>query len=177
MSIIILCRSVEALKKCDSSAEVISAVARLFERDRKIDKARKWFERAIALNPKLGDTWAYLYTFELKQLALTSRQKQQQQALLTGVAPTDQRPDEVLARCVTVEPNRGEVWNDVAKHTDYRRAKPDVILKKIAEKLLLSSSSLSSSSSAVTSNTTDTTIYSNGSNMDTITTEDANNQE
>ena len=65
-------KSVEALKRCDQSPEVVFAVARLFERDRKTDKARKWFERAVALQPKLGDAWVYLYAFELRQQALTS---------------------------------------------------------------------------------------------------------
>ena len=46
------------------------SVARLFDRDRKHAKARKWLERAVALSPKLGDAWAHLYAFELQQAAL-----------------------------------------------------------------------------------------------------------
>jgi len=48
-------RSVDALKKCDNDPFVVLAVASLFERDRKIPKARKWFNRAVTLNPDLGD--------------------------------------------------------------------------------------------------------------------------
>ncbi|KAH9173056.1 PRP1 splicing factor, N-terminal-domain-containing protein [Lactarius sanguifluus] len=47
-----------ALKKCADDALVICTVARLFWAERKIDKARQWFERAIGANPDVGDAQA-----------------------------------------------------------------------------------------------------------------------
>jgi pre-mRNA-processing factor 6 len=61
-------KSVEALKRCDNDTHVITAVARLFERDRKYPKARKWYTRAVTLDPDNGDAWAAYFAFELQQV-------------------------------------------------------------------------------------------------------------
>src|SRR3546814_5690108 len=45
-------KSSMAVQRCDNDAHVITAVARLFQRDRKYDKARRWFARAVALVPE-----------------------------------------------------------------------------------------------------------------------------
>ena len=55
-------KSLEALKRCDNDARVIVAVANLFVSERKHNKARKWFARATALEPDLGDAWAHALT-------------------------------------------------------------------------------------------------------------------
>ena len=39
---------------------------RLFWTERKISKAREWFQRAVKIEPDLGDTWASFYKFELQ---------------------------------------------------------------------------------------------------------------
>ena len=57
-------KSLDALRRCDNDPHVIVAVASLFWRDRKIEKARKWFERAVTLEPSLGDAWATYLAFE-----------------------------------------------------------------------------------------------------------------
>lgn len=41
------------------------SVGRLFWTERKISKAREWFQRAIKIEPDLGDTWTSFYKFEL----------------------------------------------------------------------------------------------------------------
>ncbi|KAF8503248.1 hypothetical protein F5888DRAFT_1799581 [Russula emetica] len=48
-------RSVKALRKCEAGPLVICTVARLYWTDRRIEKAREWFERAISAGPDLGD--------------------------------------------------------------------------------------------------------------------------
>ncbi|CAM9945628.1 unnamed protein product, partial [Choristocarpus tenellus] len=60
-------KSLEALKRCDNNPSVIAAVARRFWSDRKYPKARKWFNRAVTLDPDAGDAWAAYYAFELMQ--------------------------------------------------------------------------------------------------------------
>lgn len=57
-------KSLDALKRCPNDALVIVAVARLFEKDGRIAKARRWFERATAIAPRLGDAWVYWYALE-----------------------------------------------------------------------------------------------------------------
>ena len=42
-------KSVDGLKKCENSPHVLLALAKLFLSDRKIGKARNWFNRTIKL--------------------------------------------------------------------------------------------------------------------------------
>merc|ERR1711904_300243 len=60
-------KSVDALKKCENDAHVIIAVAKLFWRDHKNAKARKWFNRAVTLNPAFGDAWGAYVGFEISR--------------------------------------------------------------------------------------------------------------
>lgn len=57
-------RSVDALKKTNNAPSVIVTVARLFWAERKIEKARDWFGRAVAADPDYGDAWAWWWKFE-----------------------------------------------------------------------------------------------------------------
>lgn len=57
-------RSTDALKKSNNDPLVICTVARLFWAERKIEKARQWFERAVTGNADLGDIWAWWLKFE-----------------------------------------------------------------------------------------------------------------
>jgi pre-mRNA-processing factor 6 len=115
-------KSIDALKKCDNDPLVIVAVANLFARDRKYDKARKWLERAVTLAPRLGDAWVHWYAFELRQADIGK-----------GSVP---QYEEILAKCVAAEPNRGELWCGMAKRTEHRRKGVGFVLKKAAEELL-----------------------------------------
>ena len=49
--------SVDALKKCENDPLVLLAVAKLFLQERKITKARQWFNRTVKLDPDFGDAW------------------------------------------------------------------------------------------------------------------------
>ncbi len=65
-------RATDALKKTEKSeepkdsAQVICAIARLFWAERKIEKARQWFERSVATDsePDWGDSWGWWLKFE-----------------------------------------------------------------------------------------------------------------
>lgn len=57
-------KSVDALKKCDNDPIIIMTIARLFWAERKVDKARTWFEKAVKVDPDRGDSWAWFYKFE-----------------------------------------------------------------------------------------------------------------
>jgi len=123
-------KSVDALKKCDNNPHVIVAVARLLERDRKYAKARKWFNRAVTLNPDLGDSWIYYYAFELKLQSVGGG------AEGTGEGAQGGGAEEVLKNCVAADPRHGELWCAVSKQTEFRRLDTAGVLKRAVERLL-----------------------------------------
>ncbi|GFH06287.1 TPR_REGION domain-containing protein [Haematococcus lacustris] len=106
-------KSTDALKKNASDPYVLATIAELFWRNRKVDNARMWFKRSLTSEPKIGDHWAAWYRFEL------------QFGTPEGVA-------QVMAQCVESEPNRGEVWNRVAKQPKNSHDKFDALLKKVS---------------------------------------------
>lgn len=59
-------KSVDALKKCEQDPLIVTAVARLFWTERKIDKARDWFQKAAKIDSDQGDVYAWWYRFELQ---------------------------------------------------------------------------------------------------------------
>jgi pre-mRNA-processing factor 6 len=75
-------RSVDALKKSADNPVIICTVARLFWAERKIEKARQWFGRAVATNSDLGDSWAWWLKFERQHGTAVSH-------LLSPLPPTD----------------------------------------------------------------------------------------
>lgn len=44
---------------------MLLAVAKMVWTERKIKKAREWFQRTVKVDPDYGDAWAYYYKFEL----------------------------------------------------------------------------------------------------------------
>ena len=122
-------KSIDAMKRCDNDAQVVLAIGKLFAKDRKTEKARKWLERAVALQNKLGDAWVSLYSFELQVKAQlvdrgAPKEHQEQQQLLL---------DEIEKRCTEAEPNRGELWNSVQKRTENRRKGISFVLRRCVE--------------------------------------------
>ena len=82
---------VAALKNCENDPLVLTAVAKLFWKEKKLDKAIRWIERAVALKPKLGDAWAYYIRI---------------------VEETDSKEmaEDVRRRCIESEPKLGDIW-------------------------------------------------------------------
>lgn len=105
-------KSVDALKRCDHDAHVVAAVAKLFWADRKVEKARSWLGRAVALNPEIGDLWALLYKFEIQH-------------------GFEEYQNQVVSRCVAAEPRRGELWTKIAKAVENAHLPTEAILKKV----------------------------------------------
>jgi pre-mRNA-processing factor 6 len=109
-------KSMDALKHCENNPHVLLAVALLFLSERKISKARSWFNRTIKLDPDLGDAWAAYYKFELNY-------------------GTEQQQQEVLQHCITAEPRHGEIWQAVAKAPENWWESTKAILVKVAAKM------------------------------------------
>jgi len=96
-------KSTEALKRCNDDPHIIAAVAQLFWNDRKVDKARSWFSRAVLLDPDNGDFWALYYKFEAEQVQQVPPRS------------TPEAVAAVVAKCVAAEPRHGERWQAVSK--------------------------------------------------------------
>ncbi|CAH8369077.1 unnamed protein product [Eruca vesicaria subsp. sativa] len=104
----------DALKKnCVKEAYVTASVAKIFWRERKVDKARTWFERTVKLDPDNGDFWALYYKFEVQH-------------------GSEEKQKEVLNKCVVSEPKHGEKWQAVSKAVENSHQSVEVILKKVA---------------------------------------------
>ena len=81
----------DALRRCDADPAVITCVASLFAADRKLDKARSWYNRAVALAPLQGDNWARYLAFE-------------------HLHGTPAEAEAVAKRAVEAAPRYGELW-------------------------------------------------------------------
>jgi len=107
-------KSVDAIKSCENDPFVICTVARLFHADRKLEKSRTWFNRAVTLNPDFGDAWAYWYKLETQH-------------------GTDETRKEVIKRCCDAKPRHGEIWQATCKKPganykdDYKARLLDVV--------------------------------------------------
>ena len=82
--------------RCDNDPRIIASIAALFASDRKVDKARSWFNRACTLDPDIGDHWAAYYRFEAQHGG-------------------DEMAAAVAERCKASEPKHGELWQRVSK--------------------------------------------------------------
>lgn len=108
--------SLEAIKQVDSDPVLFVTVARIFWGERKLDKAAAWFEKAIVLDSDLGDTWAWYLKF-------------------LGQHGTPEKREDVVARCVAVEPRHGEVWQRVRKDPRNARMSVEEVLRRVAEEV------------------------------------------
>lgn len=90
---------------------LIAAVANLFWNERKVDKGRDWTERALLLDPDIGDIWAMYYSYEMIHDPVKAA--------------------EVLARAIAQEPRHGERWQRIAKDPANAHQNVEMILKKV----------------------------------------------
>ena len=102
-----------ALNTCDNDPYVMTAVAKVFWEERKVAKARSWFNRAITLEPNLGDSWAAFYKFEMQH-------------------GTEEQQKAVLNRCKESKPTQGEKWRLISKSIENSRLNTEEILRKVA---------------------------------------------
>ncbi|KAF8059986.1 STA1 [Scenedesmus sp. PABB004] len=109
-------KAADAMKRCDNDPYVIVAVAQLFWADRKTDKARNWLQRAVTLDPDIGDHWALLWRFE-------------------GQFGTPETQAAVMAKAVAADPHHGERWTRVAKAVANAHQPVDALLRKVAAEL------------------------------------------
>ncbi|CAE6448853.1 unnamed protein product [Rhizoctonia solani] len=109
-------RSVDALKKSSDDPVIICTVARLFWAEGKIEKARQWFQRAVATDKDLGEIWAWWLKFERQHGT-----KEHQQLVIDG--------------CVVAEPHHSQAWQVVAKDLKNTGKSTKEVLELVTAKL------------------------------------------
>ena len=91
-----------------------------------MNKARDWFQRAIKIDPDLGDTWAHFYKFELQhgtEVRIYMEPAFSVDHIASSPPPSPPPPspssqaqqEQVLKNCVLAEPRHGEMWCAVSK--------------------------------------------------------------
>lgn len=131
-------KSSDALAKCSNDPLLIVTVARLFYRERKSDKARKWFQRAVALDKQFGDAWAYYYAFEAQEAA-NNVPRAPNSTLGMEVAEDHSGNiilESIAKQCEDAMPNRGKLWCRVSKAVENRRLSYTELLLKVVELIL-----------------------------------------
>jgi pre-mRNA-processing factor 6 len=109
-------RSVDALKRCDQNAYVMMEVAKLFWRERKVEKARDWLHRAVKTDAELGDAWALLFAFE-------------------SVHGSESKRTEVADQVRAVSPKYGDVWPAIRKRPGNEGVDVVGVLRMAAEQV------------------------------------------
>ncbi|KAL5702368.1 Protein STABILIZED1 [Ranunculus cassubicifolius] len=105
-----------AYTNCKDDPYVISAIAKLFWQNRKLEKARKWLNTSVTLAPDIGDFWALYYKFELQH-------------------GDDEKQKDVLKRCISAEPKHGERWQKISKALENSHQTIEEVLKKTVSAL------------------------------------------
>lgn len=126
-------RSADALRKAADDPFVLCTVARLFCAERKIEKARQWFERATTANPDLGDNWGWWLKFE-RQHGISVSTTGAASEILLIVAKQEQQ-EEVIRKCIATEPHHGPTWQSIAKNLKNSRKSTNEILELVVNAL------------------------------------------
>ncbi len=105
-------KSADAIKKCPDDPLDITVLASLFASKRKIEKARKWFNRGLILDKDLGDSCAKQYVFEKKY---SNSQKQHM----------------IEEQFIASEPKHGHVWSSIMKDMKNRKKTVEEVLELV----------------------------------------------
>ncbi|KAJ3223282.1 hypothetical protein HK099_001323 [Clydaea vesicula] len=89
-------KATDAIRGREEDPYIILTIARLFWAERKIDKARSWFQRAVKSDPNIGDHWAWYIKFEIQH-------------------GDDQKRKAALEQFKNADPKHGEKWQAVRK--------------------------------------------------------------
>ncbi|KAF2405253.1 putative Pre-mRNA-splicing factor prp1 [Trichodelitschia bisporula] len=109
-------RVLEAIRLVENDKHLFTAVGRIFWAERRLEKAANWFERALVVDSDWGDTWAWYYKFLMEY-------------------GTEEKKEDVLAKCAMAEPKHGEVWQRISKDPKNAGKKPEEILLMVVAEL------------------------------------------
>jgi pre-mRNA-processing factor 6 len=109
-------RALEAIKKVENDPILFTVIGRIFESERKYDKAATWYTKAVVHDPSQGDCWLWYLKF-------------------IAAHGTEEKKAEVMNSALLAEPRYGEVFAAVNK--DPKNAR-----KSLEEKLRIGVSKL-----------------------------------
>ncbi|KAK7061118.1 U4/U6 x U5 tri-snRNP complex subunit Prp1 [Paramarasmius palmivorus] len=118
-------RALDALKKSNDSPLIICTVARLFWAERKLEKAREWFQRSVPPRQEsadvdngadIGDLWGWWLKFERQH----------------GI---EEQREAVRVKCIAAEPRHGPTWQAIAKDMKNTGKSVREILEMVADAL------------------------------------------
>jgi pre-mRNA-processing factor 6 len=107
-------KAADALSKQEHSEHIMTSIGKIYMLERNVDKARRWLENAIRVNPNYGDAWIYYYKNEI----------------LFG---DDEQVQEIVKKCEAANPHHGEIWVSFSKKVENWKSKTKDILIKAAE--------------------------------------------
>ena len=108
--------ALEAIKKVDNDPVLFVTVARIFWNERRLEKAATWFEKAVLLDPDVGDTWAWYLKF-------------------LQMHGTAEKRKDVVQKCVRSAPKHGEFWQTIVKAPENTRKSAEEVLDMVVDKL------------------------------------------
>lgn len=111
-------KAADALSHVENSEHVMTSIAKIYIKERNMEKARKWLENAIRINPDYADAWVIYYKSEL----------------LYG---DENRLMDVLRRCEEAKPRHGEIWQKFSKKSGNWKLKTKEILLLSADSINL----------------------------------------
>lgn len=91
----------EAFQHCNNNLDLFLVVARIFAQERKMEKARAWFEKCLKISEEIGDVWLFYYEFERK-------------------IADEERVKALEGRIKAAEIRKGRIWRKVCKRCDDR---------------------------------------------------------
>jgi len=111
-------KAADALSKQEHSEHIMTSIGKIYMIERNVEKARRWFENALSVNPDYGDAWVYHYKNEV----------------LFG---NEQRVEDILTKCESANPHHGEIWVSLSKKVENWKLKTKDILLKAADTIEL----------------------------------------
>jgi pre-mRNA-processing factor 6 len=111
-------KAADALSHVDNNEMVMTAIAKVYIKEKNMEKTRKWFENAIRINPDYADAWLYYYKAEI----------------LYG---DENKANDILKRCEEAKPKHGEIWQNFSKKPGNWRLKTKDIIMLASESLKL----------------------------------------
>lgn len=90
----------DALKRVSDDPYINLAIAKTFWKEKKIEKASRWLQKSIMIDPSIGDTWACYYVFESEK-------------------PSNAKKlEEIVQKVNDNNPRKGRLWNQLKKYTE-----------------------------------------------------------
>lgn len=127
-------KSVDALKRCEHDVHVLLACSLLFWSERKLNKAREWFNKTLKVDTDLGDAWAHAYKFEIVHGTPVCLTKFIRNCYNNSFYFQEQQ-QELKKRCIAAEPRHGELWCSVSKNVANWKLKIGDLLEVVSSNI------------------------------------------